>query len=298
MLTITTLIENEIASFANHRSFSFDNNSPPPRLCAEHGLSLHIQHNEKNYLIDTGASGAFIQNADVLGIDLQRLDAIIISHGHADHIGGLSALLAMNHTAKVYLRHAAAHAHYSDHSTGSDLKSIGADPALFEAYADRFVFFEDEIDVADGFILLSNKIDDARYACKDKGLFMEHNGTIVPDDFRHECFAVFEEAAGLVLVSSCSHAGIVNIVRTVQTRYPGKPILRIVGGFHLMGFGAEPMNCTADYAEEIADILDHACIGGIHTCHCTGHVAFEIMQRQIGDKITFLQTGSILAQSI
>ena len=58
-------------------------------LLAEHGLSLYIEENGKKYLFDTGQSGVFLKNAKELGVNLENLDGIILSHGHYDHCGGL-----------------------------------------------------------------------------------------------------------------------------------------------------------------------------------------------------------------
>jgi len=275
MLTITALMEN---------------NSPSKDLCAEHGLSLLIRRGGEVYLMDTGASGGFIRNAEALGVNLRTVRAVVISHAHADHMGGLSALFAVNEQAKVYIKKEAKRAYYSKHAIVK--RYIGAEKGIFETYAERFVFFEHEAKVAAGFTLLSDEVADARYDCKDKDLLMEENGQIVRDDFRHECFAMLETREdGLVVVSSCSHAGIVNIVNTVKRRYPAQEIRHIVGGFHLMGFGLRPLNCTEAYVGEVADILDAACAGKVYTCHCTGRHAYEIMTRRMGAKMVYLQTG-------
>jgi len=73
-------------------------------LVAEHGLSLHIQHGGKQILFDTGLSEAFGHNAERLGVDIQKVDLVIISHHHVDHGGGLSYLLEVNPEVRVHLR--------------------------------------------------------------------------------------------------------------------------------------------------------------------------------------------------
>jgi len=91
-MKITTLIENELA--LDHRD-----------LEAEFGLSLLIEHADRRILFDTGAAGAAMRNASHLGIDLRQVDAVVLSHHHFDHGGGLPAFFAINDHAKVYLRH-------------------------------------------------------------------------------------------------------------------------------------------------------------------------------------------------
>lgn len=91
-MKITTLVENQLA--LDHRD-----------LEAEFGLSLLIEHTGQRILFDTGAAGAAMRNAPRLGVDLRQVDAVVLSHHHIDHGGGLPAFFAINRHAKVYLRH-------------------------------------------------------------------------------------------------------------------------------------------------------------------------------------------------
>src|SRR5690554_1923178 len=88
-MQITTLVENLVYQ---------------PGLVAEHGLSFYIDTGKRRILFDTGQRNAFLVNARVMGIDLGKADALVISHGHYDHTGGLNAFLKANTTAPVYLK--------------------------------------------------------------------------------------------------------------------------------------------------------------------------------------------------
>ena len=68
-----------------------ENTAPEGALRCEHGLALHIEHGGKRYLLDAGATGALLDNAAALGIDLAAVDAAVLSHGHYDHAGGFPA---------------------------------------------------------------------------------------------------------------------------------------------------------------------------------------------------------------
>jgi 7,8-dihydropterin-6-yl-methyl-4-(beta-D-ribofuranosyl)aminobenzene 5'-phosphate synthase len=100
-----------------------DNKTSRDDLNAEHGLSLWIEYGEKRILFDTGQSDALIGNAEKLGIDLAQADAIVISHGHFDHTGGLKAILDFATKAKIYLHPAAIETKFSCKTSGA--KSIG-----------------------------------------------------------------------------------------------------------------------------------------------------------------------------
>jgi len=110
---ITTLVENTASA---------------PELLAEHGLSFWIEYEDKRILFDTGQSDILIQNAKALGVNLAEADAIILSHGHYDHVGGLAAVLDIAAKAKVYLHPAAIEPKFIRKPSGA--QSIGMpDPA-------------------------------------------------------------------------------------------------------------------------------------------------------------------------
>ena len=83
-----------------------DNNGPAG-LDTEHGLSLHIRTGGRTLLFDTGQSDACTKNAQTLGLDLAELDAIVLSHGHYDHTGGLGHVLGLTRRAELYCHPAA-----------------------------------------------------------------------------------------------------------------------------------------------------------------------------------------------
>ena len=87
-IRITTLVENTASGVS---------------LLAEHGLSFWIEYANKRILFDTGQSNILVKNAKALGIDLAETDAIVLSHGHYDHTGGLAAVLNIAEKAKIYL---------------------------------------------------------------------------------------------------------------------------------------------------------------------------------------------------
>ena len=82
-------------------------------LKKEWGLSVYIEHDGRRILLDTGASGAFAENAEALGISLEKVDAGVLSHAHYDHADGMAEFFARNETAPFYLRKGAGEDCYS-----------------------------------------------------------------------------------------------------------------------------------------------------------------------------------------
>ncbi|MFI3267374.1 MAG: MBL fold metallo-hydrolase [Rikenellaceae bacterium] len=260
----------------------------------EHGLSLFLTYNDKSYLIDTGASDKFIENSKALGIDLQKLGAVVVSHNHYDHIGGLEAFFTVNKGAKVYIKRAAQSKFFSKRRFY--FKNISAPNFLFKKFSDRFIFIDEKLEIDKNVWLMSNIVKNEHYSCKDSRLLERKNLIFRADTFKHELFIVIEEENHVIIVSSCSHNGIVNIARSVQQEFPHKPIKNIVGGFHLKSLSREMNDVEAQkYTADIADTLDNLCSSKIYTCHCTGLPAFNAMKEKLPEKLEYLATGDKLS---
>ena len=95
---------------------------------AEHGLSVYLETGKHKLLVDTGATDAFLRNAEFLGIDLKEVDILILSHGHYDHGGGILTFSKINPRARIYIREDAFAKYYHERELGTDY--IGLDPVI------------------------------------------------------------------------------------------------------------------------------------------------------------------------
>jgi 7,8-dihydropterin-6-yl-methyl-4-(beta-D-ribofuranosyl)aminobenzene 5'-phosphate synthase len=212
-----------IVVLADDRKISSD-------LQTEHGLSVYIETDQYKILLDTGASDIFIQNAKKLDVNLQAVDYVFISHGHSDHIGGLSYFLELNTKAKIIMSPAIQYQSYFSNRDGLHSISTSID---FNAYYDRIIFVEKELSIANEIEIYSNQSTKYAPPLGNKNLFRkEKNGELISDDFNHELiFTIGKEK--LLVYTGCAHNGLQNILETVKAN-TSTPICWIVGGFHLL----------------------------------------------------------------
>ena len=235
----------------------------------EHGLSLYIESEQYNILFDMGQSALFAENAALLGIDLSDADIAVLSHGHYDHGGGLRRFLSVNDHAPVYIRRDAFLPHYN----GTE-KYIGLDGSL--ETEPRIFFTEDEYRIGEGLTLFSCNHRKRNYNFGSFGLTEKVGERFVPDDFRHEQYLLIEENGKRVLISGCSHKGILDIAEWFSPDV-------LVGGFHFSKMALD--NVLADAARTLASHpIEY------YTCHCTGAEQFEYMSRYM-NRLHYLSCG-------
>ncbi len=240
----------------------------------EHGLSLFIETQRHRVLFDTGQSGSFAVNALRMGIDLAAVDIAVLSHGHYDHGGGLEAFLAYNNKAPVYVSQYAFDRCYAD-----EARYIGLDPRL--AGHPRLVSVGERLALDDELNLFACNECARPYVMDSYGLSILRDGTLIPDDFRHEQYLMINEHGKRVLISGCSHKGILNIMNWLEPDI-------LIGGFHFMKVDpAGPDRKVLDEAAQV--LLLHKAT--YYTCHCTGLPQYEYLKERMGDRLNYLAAG-------
>lgn len=249
-----------------------ENTSALPDIGCEHGLSLFIETENTKILLDMGQTELFVQNAVKLGIDLASVDLAVLSHGHYDHGGGLKKFLEINRTAPVYLHKHAFEPHYN----GTE-KYIGLDVSL--SNNDRLVFCEGITQIGNGLTLSDCRTSEQTFNLGSFGLNTKENGVFVPDDFRHEHYLLIEENKKHILISGCSHKGILNIADWFDADV-------IVGGFHFSKLALD--KTLADYADTLNGHKT-----AFYTCHCTGKEQFDFMKARM-DRLYYIAAGQTI----
>lgn len=254
-------------------------------FAAEHGLSLWIEAAGKKLLFDAGESGAFAENAQRLGIELAQADAAVLSHGHYDHAGGMERFLELNAGARLYLRRGAEEPHWSL-STG-ERRYIGLSEQLLAS--GRLVWLDGDFELFPGLRLFGTG-PGGELVPEANSVLLGPDG-LSRDDFRHEQSLMIEEEGRLVLISGCSHCGIVNILRRCEELAGRSPDL-VIGGFHLAIPGTDGMD--AEYVDAVAARL--LARPGMRCCtgHCTGERSLVRLRELMGERVRELNAGDIL----
>ena len=228
-----------------------ENTSKKENIGCEHGLSLLIETEKHIILFDMGQSELFAENAEKLGIDLGNVDIAVLSHGHYDHGGGLKKFLELNSKAPVF-----------------ELQ-----------YSERLVFTDEEYLIDKGLTLFSCYELSKRFDAPSAGLYEMKNGVYFPDDFRHEHYLLIEENDKRILISGCSHKGIMSITEEFQPDI-------LVGGFHFMKITSKDI--LSAYAQQLNLFPTE-----FYTCHCTGREQFCIMQPFMNN-LHYISSGQII----
>lgn len=251
----------------------------------EWGLCIYIEYNGKKILLDTGASGLFVENANKLGIPLRDVDYAVLSHAHYDHSDGMKDFFRVNKKAKFYLREGCKEDCYS--RKWIFRKYIGIGKGILEKYQHRLVYVSGDFPLMEGVSLIPHKTKGLSGIGVREKMYRKEGKKWCPDDFSHEQSLVFDTPEGIVIFNSCSHGGADNIIREVMKGFPGKRPLALVGGFHLF-------NKQEEFVRKFAKELENTGIRYIYTGHCTGEKPYEILKEELGDRVSHLMTGLVM----
>ncbi len=269
-------------------------NTAPEGLIAEHGLSFFITFRGKNYLLDSGSTGAFMENASKLGIPLGQTDACFLSHGHYDHSGGFTEMFRKYGERPIYAMETAGEKYYS--GSGGSIHEIGVPGLLLEEYGHCFRSVNNVTQVSDGVYLIPHNTPGLEAVGERAKLYREEAGELLPDDFRHEMSLVFRTARGLVVFNSCSHSGASVILDEVAQVFPGEKVLAFLGGLHMKGRreGVEICTFSDGEVQKLAeDLLGHG-LEVLYTGHCTGALGLKLLQKYLREQVQALTTGMVI----
>jgi 7,8-dihydropterin-6-yl-methyl-4-(beta-D-ribofuranosyl)aminobenzene 5'-phosphate synthase len=280
-MQVTALIENSVIE-------GRDDLSP------EFGLSLHVEVNGTTILFDMGASAAFANNAETLGVDISKVDVAVISHHHFDHGGGLARFFELNQKAPVFIRQGPQVDRFSK-LLGVIKRPIGLDLDLLERFASRVEFINEMREISPGVSLLTGIGSTHPRPRGNRRLFVDSGGSLVPDPFDHELLMVVHEDDGMTVFTGCSHNGVLNLIDAARAQFPRAPVKAVFGGFHLnVPPFFKSMAANRSEVREIGWKVMDKVEGTVFSGHCTGEKAFSVLAEVMGEKLKAVRTGTIV----
>lgn len=233
-----------------------ENCSNKSELSAEHGFSLYIEADNQKIIFDTGASELYIENGEKLGIDFTAVEAVVLSHGHYDHVGGLAKIGGQNiycHKDIFLKKYKYEHGRYKDIGIAFSEAAYSSNNNLEINYVDK------EHELFPDVLLLTDfqKKEQKNY------FYIVKNNKFVADDFADELIMTFNTNKGLVIITGCAHSGIVNIIERALAVNKTKNIYALLGGFHLS-------KLTEQENKQVAEKINEYNIDNIGISHCTG----------------------------
>jgi 7,8-dihydropterin-6-yl-methyl-4-(beta-D-ribofuranosyl)aminobenzene 5'-phosphate synthase len=246
------------------------------------GFSALIEYGDKRILFDTGNNAEiFAHNVAAKGIDLTKLDFAIVSHRHGDHTSGLSHVLKVNPTVKIYAPQenfgvfgaALPGTFYRrNESLSQEMRYFDGKPPETLRFGSpwpegNFTWVTKTTEVAPGFHLIIL------------------NGTWGVDLEVKEISLAIETPDGIVLIVGCSHPTLEKIIEAAKAA-TNKPIHLVLGGTHLLPANDDQVRSIA------ASLRDNWNVRFIAPVHCTGEPAFAILKESFGDRYLYAGLGT------
>ena len=297
-----------------HFGWGVSGDKPPRKtLISEFGLSMHAETRRgtetRNVLADFGFTPeALINNANLVGIEPAELDALVLSHGHYDHFGGLVGFLrATNGKLKpklpIYIggEEAFCSREWTAPPVRGDFGALDRkaleDANLTVTYSEGPALIADHgfttghIDQTSFEKLLSPSamkigVDRGMGCYADKLPEDERAQAIIPDQFRHEIATAFKlRGRGLIVLTSCSHRGVINAIKQAQATSGVNKVHAVIGGFHLAPY-------KEDYVRDTVTAIKDMDIDYVIPLHCTGEPFYEMAKAEIPNKLLRSYTGT------
>jgi 7,8-dihydropterin-6-yl-methyl-4-(beta-D-ribofuranosyl)aminobenzene 5'-phosphate synthase len=212
----------------------------------EWGFSALVEADGHRILVDTGAHPeTVLRNARDLNIDLSDVQEVILTHNHWDHVGGLMMLrreMMKKNPPALSIAHVAKGIFYSRPSPEGEENEMIAIRKEYEATGGKFIEHADAVEIFPGAWLsgpVPRKYPERNWSVKGK---VQTPEGLVEDTIPENQSLVLNTLRGLVVVTGCGHAGIINILTFARTEFPDAPVAAIIGGLHLFPASDEQLN--------------------------------------------------------
>jgi 7,8-dihydropterin-6-yl-methyl-4-(beta-D-ribofuranosyl)aminobenzene 5'-phosphate synthase len=244
---------------------------------AEWGLSILVEVNETRILMDTGLSFSAVYNAQLMGIDLSTIDCIVLSHGHADHTGGLREVLNIKGDVEVIAHPDIWAAKYTQRNKeGVQYNGIPFLREELESRGARFKLVREPVHITKQVMTTGEIPMFSGYEEIENNLFVKEAGMLHPDPLADDLALIIDTDFGLVVILGCAHRGIINTLRHAQNLTCKELVYAAIGGTHLFRASEEQLEKTITDLREIG-------IQRLGVSHCSGFRASARLAQEFED---------------
>jgi 7,8-dihydropterin-6-yl-methyl-4-(beta-D-ribofuranosyl)aminobenzene 5'-phosphate synthase len=265
-----------------------ENRAEGPGLLGEHGLAYWIEYDGRHVLFDTGQGSVLVGNAYKLSIPLRELDALVLSHGHYDHTGGVADVLKTNRPVTVYAHPAALAPKYARNGNGS-AREIGmpypAEKAIRQPQ-NRLVAIQQPTAIFEG-LMATGPVPRQTDFEDTGGPFFLDRGCRTPDPLEDDQSLFLETAQGTLVLLGCAHSGVINTLRHIRQLTRNRPIWTVIGGMHLVQASPQRIQRTVEELQQLG-------VQRLAPAHCTGAAATAAIWNAFPEKCLPCHVGTQL----
>jgi 7,8-dihydropterin-6-yl-methyl-4-(beta-D-ribofuranosyl)aminobenzene 5'-phosphate synthase len=257
----------------------------------EHGFACWLEIDGRNYLVDSGQGLGIINNAQVLGLPLDKLDGAVVSHGHYDHAGGLDQVLRHHKNPQGLDVFAHPDIFAKRYALGGQrLRFLGVPQRreLLESLGANFIFTPEFQAIAPNLYVTGAVPRTNDFELGDSNLVQrDASGELVPDPFYDDMAVAMDTPRGLLVVLGCAHSGIVNTLDYFCQKFNRTEVYAVVGGTHLGPVSAAQFDATLIALQKFN-------IQKLGVSHCTGQMRAALLHNKFGKKFFFGSVGAVL----
>lgn len=260
-----------------------ENSTPIPGLVGEYGLGMLVRVDDRGILFDTGMADGLRRNLETMRIPPPAIEMIAISHGHFDHAGGLMSTLDYLGPRDVYIHRNAPLPKYV--LTGDQKTFIGMpQPEELAKRGARLVYNDGPIELLPG-VILSGSIPRTNDFEDTGGNFgVVRDGKMEADNFDDDQALFIKHPEGLIIISGCAHAGMINTIEYARTLTGIDRVKAWIGGTHLINASPERMRNTINRLRAYD-------IDIIAVTHCTGFFGAAQIYAELGTRVSKGECG-------
>lgn len=258
-----------------------------PGALAEHGLSIFMETDHGNYLLDTGQGKTIINNALVLGIDLRTVRGMIMSHHHFDHTGGIAPVLNLTGSVDIYAHPDLFKESYKIGEKRPRYIGVPYTRALLEGMGAEFRFSREFRQIVPGLWLTGEVPRRTDYERGDENQTVKSEGVYLKDGLLDDQSVVVETDKGLLVILGCCHSGIINTLSYIVEKMGQRHLHAVIGGTHLGPVSDEQR-------DKSLDALRAFDIERIGVSHCTGLKTASRLAAAFGERFFFCNVGTVV----